>query len=82
VEKNFEDKIFFFEPANKFYDLIGQKELVADALQLYTEESKSMDVKESDLGYFDKSIEEVLRADGLEYERARLALIKLRTVER
>jgi len=27
LEKNFEDKIFFFEPLNKFYDLLWVKRL-------------------------------------------------------
>ena len=27
LEKNFEDKIFFFEPLNKFYDLLWVKKL-------------------------------------------------------
>jgi len=27
LEKNFEDKIFFFEPVNKFYDLLWVKRL-------------------------------------------------------
>ena len=28
VEKNFDDKIFFFEPINKYYDLLHLKKMV------------------------------------------------------
>ena len=32
LEKNYEDKIFFFEPVNKFYDLLWIKKLAFSQL--------------------------------------------------
>lgn len=43
LEKNFEDKIFFFEPLNKFYDLLWVKRLAfAQLMTIVKRESSAL----------------------------------------
>ena len=77
MQLNFDDKIFFHEPVNKYYDLLHVRKLAWNSLLRFKAVKNPIKMSRSALENVEDQIKEQLDSLYAEEQRARLISIKI-----